>query len=206
MGLNQGEIVRVSARCKGPQGQDIVNVFHYRAAENIPMDDDQIVENISFQLSQIYGLIDQYMPATQQPYDIKVDVVQLVNGEEQIVRNLGVTGWQENYFEPSGTGNVYAPGVAVGVLLRTAIGKVFGRKFIGVLMEDALGDHGKLISGAISTFTQFAAALASAMEFFNYTLEPGVLSKRAGEFVKAIGYELATEAFYQRRRNVRRGS
>jgi len=205
MPLQGGDVLRVAARCKGPQSQDIVNVYHYQAENDISADDEFILDVISLALSSAYNYIQSWIPATQTPYDIKVDVVRLADGQEEVVRNVGVVPWNP-LFDPSGSGNVYAPGVAVGVLLRTLVSRVFARKFIGVLMEAALGDHGKLDNAAVPAFIQFASAIASHIDANGDRLIPGVLSKAVGGFLKTVAWELATEAFYQRRRNVRRGS
>lgn len=206
MPLNAGDIVRVSVRQRGPQGQDIVNVFHYRASATISDSDSTILDEIRTRMNTAFDYIESYIPSTQTPLDIKADVVQLVNGVETITRNLGTIPWPTTVYSPSGSGNVYAPGVAVGVLLRTLVGKVFGRKFIGVLMESALGDHGRLDTSAISAFMNMAAQFAAIITLTGGVLKPGVLSKRLAGFAEYAAYELATEAFYQRRRNVKVGS
>lgn len=205
MPLNAGEVVRVAARLKGPQGQDIINVYHYRATNTISDTDSDIMTAIAGTMDDIYYPVQSEFPATSSPIDLKIDVVEMVNGTERIVRNLGLRIWGAN-FNPSGIGNVYAPGVAVGVLLRTSVGKVFARKFIGPLMEATFGDHARLDSSKIAAFLLMAARMLNSIALTGGQLEPGVLSKRLGGFAKFIFYELAAEAFYQRRRSIRMGS
>lgn len=205
MPLNAGEIVRVAARMKGPQGQDIINVYHYRATNTISDTDADIMSAIAVMMDNIYDPIEGEYPATSSPVDVKMDVVELQNGSEVITRNLGIHLWGATFI-PSGIGNVYAPGVAVGVLLRTSVGKVFARKFLGPLMEATFGDHGKLDSSKIGAFMLTASRMLSTIGLTGGQLEPGVLSRRLGGFAKFVFSELAAEAFYQRRRSIRMGS
>jgi hypothetical protein len=206
MPLNEGDIVRVAARHKGPQGQDIVNVLHYKATGNIAASDNDIANAIANHLSDIWSNIEADIPSTQTPYDIKVDLVTIVNGVEQIVRNLGIMGWNALVYQPGGSGNVYAPAVAVGILLRTLLSRVVGKKYIGVLMEAALGDHGRLDSGAATRFLNFAAELIGDITISGATLAFGVLSRKLSQFVEVIEADVASEAYYQRRRSIRMGS
>lgn len=205
MPLNAGDIVRIAARMRGPQGQDIINVYHYRATNTISDTDDDIMDWIAGQMDRIYEIVETEFPSTSTPLDLKVDVVEMEDGKEKIVRNLGQQLWGVS-FEPSGIGNVYAPGVAVGILLRTAVGKVFARKFIGPLMEATFGDHGRLDSSKIPGFLSMATRMLESISLTGGQLEPGVLSKRLGGFAKFVFSELAAEAFYQRRRSIRMGS
>lgn len=205
MPLNADDIVRVAARLRGPQGQDIINVYHYRATDNIVDSDANILEGIANQMDRIYEVIEAEFPATSTPVDIKADVVRFQNGKEVIVRNLGSHVWG-NTFQPSGVGNVYAPGVAVGILLRTLVGRAFARKFIGPLMEETFGDHGRLSSTKIPAFLTVVTRMLESISFTGGRLQPGVLSKRALGFLTFTFGELAAEAFYQRRRSIRMGS
>lgn len=205
MPLNAGDVVRIAARLRGPQGQDIINVYHYRATNTISDTDGDILNSIANKMDNIYEPVESEFPATSEPVDLKVDVVEMQNGKEVIVRNLGTQMWGV-LFVPSGVGNVYAPGVAVGILLRTAVGKVFARKFIGPLMEATFGDHGHLDSTKIAAFLTMAVRMLDTIPLTGGQLEPGVLSKRLAGFAKFTFSELAAEAFYQRRRSIRMGS
>lgn len=205
MPLNAGEVVRVATRLRGPQGQDIVNVYYYKATDNINESNPDILQGIAAQMDRIYEVVESEFPATSTPVDIKADVVDIVNGKVRIVRNLGTRPWGDS-FQPSGIGNVYAPAVAVGILLRTFAGKVFARKFIGPLMEETFGDHGRLSSNKVSLFVSMLTRMLESIAFGTSRLQPGVLSKRTNNFVAFLFGELAGEAFYQRRRSIRMGS
>jgi hypothetical protein len=205
MPLTSGDVIRVSVRQSGHAGQDIVNVYHFEASDNITDSDATILADIADHFDTVYANIEAYIPAGQSPQDIKVDVVELVGEEEVITRNVGTIGWGVDY-QPTGTGDVYAYGVAVGIILRTLVGKVFGRKFVGTLVEAAMGDN-NLLSGATTTaFATFASALTGAIVETGGSLIAGVLSKKLGAFAEFVEADLATEPFYQRRRAVRAGS
>lgn len=198
-------MIRCSVRQSGPNGQDIVNVWHYLVAAASPIDEEVVMLDVASGMDQLYATISGQITNTQNPVDIKIDVVDYVGGVYTIIRNVGTIGWGSAY-NPSNTAEVYAAGVSILVLLRTLVGKVFGRKFIGVVGETTISNQNIATGDPASAFTAF---IAKALEGFStaageYLL--GVMSDRLFDFALCHEVELATELGYQRRRAPRSGS
>jgi hypothetical protein len=186
---------------------DIVNVFHFLAAPwSGAYTTGDLLDAIAGYFDVAYANLNNYIPTNQVPNDIKVDIVELVGGEEVVTENIGTTSWGSTY-DPASAGESYAPGVAALVILRTLVGKVFGRKFVGQLSEAALSN------GILSTLLQaslaaFGAALLDKVELSATERElfPGVLSKRTSGFQTFSAVDVNPEPAYQRRRKRSVGS
>ena len=205
MPVSGGEVIRCSVRQSGPNGQDIVNVWHYLVAAASPIDEEDVMADVAAGMDDLYATIQGQITNTQNPVDIKIDVVDYVGGVYTIIRNVGTIGWGASY-NPSNTAEIYAAGVSILVLLRTLVGKVFGRKFIGVVGETTISNQNIATGDPASAFTAF---IAKALEGFStaageYLL--GVMSDRLFDFALCHEVELATEVGYQRRRAPRSGS
>lgn len=205
MPVSGGEVIRCSVRQSGPGGQDIVNVWHYLVAAASPIDEEVVMLDVASGMDQLYATISGQISNAQNPVDIKIDVVDYVGGVYTIIRNVGTIGWGSSY-NPSNSSEIYAAGVAVLVLLRTLVGKVFGRKFIGVVGETTISNQNIATGDPASAFTAF---IGKALEGFStaageYLL--GVMSDRLFDFALCHEVELATEVGYQRRRAPRSGS
>lgn len=200
------DIIRCSVRQRSDQNTDIVNVYHFMAAlGNVGTADSAFMAAASTYFDTMYATIQAQVPAAQVPVDIKIDIVQLIGGVIQVVRNVGTVSWGAGY-DPSGAGESYALGVAIGVILRTLVGKVFGKKYIGAVGEVSIANQ-KLATGAPTTaFTNYLAAVLDAIEVDIDDFLPGVLSTRTLDFELFTEAELSTEVYYQRRRAIRSGS
>ena len=201
MPLNAGDVVRVAIRQRGPQGQDIVNVVHYQADAEIGSSDTEIMSAIINTADTAYAFLNYFTPATQRPLDIRADVVKVQGGQIVVVRPLGVASWGWNY-NPQESGNPYAPMIAAGVLLRTLAPRVLGKKFIGALMETHLLDHGHLSPQLMAALAQYAARLLMPILLQGGALRAGVLSKKIGQFVRFVEYEIKNVPFVLRRRRL----
>jgi hypothetical protein len=88
------------------------------------------------------------------------------------------------------------------------VGKVFGKKYIGMLGEAAtVGEN--LASGFATTLAAFIADVIVPLVVSSEDFEPGILSTsvdHAGEFHVYIDGGPASEVAYQRRRKTNRGS
>ena len=201
MPLESGDVVRVAIRQRGPQGQDIVNVVHYQADSAIASSDTEIMDAIVNAADAAYAFLNYVTPATQRPLDIRADVVKLQAGRIVIVRPLGTRSWGTNY-NPQESGNVYAPTIAAGIILRTLAPRVLGKKFIGALMETHMYDYGHLSPQLMVALTLYAGRLLMPVLLQGGALRPGVLSKRLGQFVRFIEFEIKNVPFVLRRRRL----
>lgn len=200
-----GDIIRVAVRMVGPQGQDIMNVFHVQHKGTTGVQDAVFLTSLETWIDNAYTTLNTVIEATQEPVDIKVDEVAFSGGVWQIVRNIATIAWGGT-FNSSASGDNYAPGVCFLILFRTLIGKVLGRKFIGVLTETGLGDNGIPISTQITALTNFANAILAGFVSDSNQFDPGVPSTRTGFFEEFVEAQISSEPAYQRRRAVRSGS
>lgn len=205
MTVADGDILRVAARMKSLSNTDIVNVFHFEAEGATPASEVDVMTSIVTWLETAYNDIEGQIPTNQTPYDVKIDMVHLVGGVVKILRNLGVVSWG-GAFDPSGTGEAMPLGVAVLIILRTLVGKVFGRKFIGQVSEVTTAGNSLATGAPATAFATFAAKLLLPITSGTITLHPGILSTRTLQFERFTEADLATEVGYQRRRAIRSGS
>lgn len=200
-----GEVIRCSLRQRGPNGQDIVNVYHYLVAAISPISEEDVLADVATAMGNTYALLNQEITNLQDPVDLKIDVVDYLGGQYTITRNVGTVGWGGPY-NPQNSADVYAAGVAALLLLRTLVGKVFGRKFIGVWTET--GVNNQMIAGqnAPQNLVAFAASLLAGISTANGEYFLGVMSNRLFDFAMVHEIDVATEIGYQRRRSIRSGS
>jgi hypothetical protein len=210
MGLQTGDVLRVSVRAKSNSSKDVVNVYHYGQTGVCTATNEELLGFIEAHLGTAYANIEEWQAAAAVPYDVKVDRIEYSGGKIVIAENIGVIPWTTEY-NPTGSGDAYAPAVSVLLILRTLVGKVFGRKFIGMLTESALTYIALQAGGVASSFADLIAGLLSSITDGGTGLDltPGVLSTSAahyGEFLPFTSGEVASEPAYQRRRKVNVGS
>lgn len=182
-----------------------MNVWHYLVAAASPIDEEDVLADVAAGMDDLYATISGQITNAQSPVDIKIDVVDYVGGVYTIIRNVGTIGWGSSY-NPSNSSEIYAAGVAVLVLLRTLVGKVFGRKFIGVVGETTISNQNIATGDPASAFNAFIAKALEGFSTVNGEYLLGVMSDRLFDFALCHEVELATEVGYQRRRAPRSGS
>lgn len=205
MSVQPGEVIRCAVRQVSASGTDIVNVYHFQNVGSNDTPDANVLADMATYMDVAYANINAQVPGSQQPVDIKIDVVELIGGVVKIVRNIGTISWGVTY-NPTGSGESYALGVALGIILRTLVGKVFGRKFIGQLSETTVNGNSLATGTPTTNFTAFAAAIVGDATLGADVYHPGVLSTRTLTFEEFVQADIATEVFYQRRRAIRMGS
>lgn len=204
MTVADGEIVRCSARQSMTNDQDHVSVFHYQTDYAAPQTDELTMDTIAEDLDGAFSALNQWIRTTQRPVDMKFDIVEFVGGLWRITRNLGLIVWPDVLYDPTPADDALPPGVAGLVKFLTSIGKVYGRKFIGGLIENAQGG-GTLAAGAITALSNFGTSVMQdpAIDVNNW-MEPGVVSMREETFVPFTEHLVSDNVAYQRRR--RRGT
>lgn len=187
-------------------GQDHVNVFHWQTAFAASQTDEDVTDAILAKLDTAYAEIETRITGAQSTYDVKIDEVEFVVGEETIIRNLGTFAWADVSYSPSAAGEGLPPGIACLVKFLTNVGKTYGRKFIGGLTEpDQAG--GQLGATALSDFVDFAVAiLVDIVVSAGNDLIAGTMSKRSASFKAFTGYDVSNNLAYQRRRRKGTGS
>lgn len=204
MPILQDEVMRIAVRQRAEDGQDIVNVYEVQAGADSADSNQTMLEAIRDHYDSAYSNLNSNFPEDQTPVDIKVDIIELVGGIKRIVRNIGTISWG-SLFNPGGTSDNIPAGVAAVVLFRTIVGKVFGRKFLGQLMEGNVS--GDSYSGTITAaIALYIADILSTFAFTGATCSPGVLSTREGSFLFFQEGELSQFPGYQRRRRPGTGS
>lgn len=204
MTVGPDEVIRCAVRQRGQDGQDIVNVYHFQNAGAAPPSNSELLTAVATYFDTAYNDIETAIPNGQSPVDIKVDKVGFVSGLEEVIENIGTTVWG-TLFDPNAVGEPYAVGVAAPIILRTLIGKVFGRKYIGQLTEADLNGN-VLVAAFITSLSNFLAKIlldftASGIQFI-----PGVMSKKTAQFEPFVAGDIPVEPYYQRRRAIRHGS
>lgn len=206
MSVADGEVIRVSARQEMAGDQDHVSVFHYLCDFAAPQTEGDVMDAIAEDIDTAFSTLNAIITTGQDPLDMKFDVVEFVGGLLKITRNIGLIIWPDVLYNPTGAGDKLPPGVAALVKFLTGIGKVYGRKFIGGLIETAQ-DGGNLTSAALTALGLFGGAILSdpAIDVNNW-FEPGVMSTREQDFVIFSEVDASGNIAYQRRRRKGTGS
>lgn len=204
MAVNDDEVLRMAVRQKSNEGTDIVNVYHYKY-DGTGDTDAAALSAIAAHFDALYDEIEGQITGAQVPLDIKVDKVALVGGLLKIIENVGTTIWGSLY-DPSGAGEAEPLGVCVLIILRTLVGKVFGRKYIGQVNETTIAGNSLATGTPTTAFTNVLPNFLDLITTPNGVLYPGILSTRTLQFEYFNSAAIATEVGYQRRRALRSGS
>lgn len=206
MTVADGAILRCSARWTSMNGQDQVNVWWYRCDFAAGQDDQTVFDHVNSDLELVFLAWDQLMGASWAPRDLKVDVVQHIDGAWKTVQNVGFGSWGAT-LNTAEAGNALPEGVAALGFLYTGLGKHQGRRFLGGFTE-AHSDAG---GNADSTLT--AAIVAGLTELLTpHVISAGnelvaVVADMAAGIVREIVEVASSAGFgYQRRRRPGRGS
>lgn len=205
--VNQNDIIRASARFTLPDGDDHVNVYHWRYLGTGDSDDD-VMDAIHVKLSEMYAELTQQLQQNMDPYDIVYSIVDNVGGVEKTTRVLGTKTFTMSV-PPASTGEMLPGPDAAIVNLRTNVPRVFGRKYISGIVE-TFQDKGVLNSSALTALGNYAVELLVNPVLTNGNLEPGVFSIKAGSAAgwwAAIGEGVVNAIMgSQRRRRKGRGA
>jgi hypothetical protein len=146
------------------------------------------------------------MRDTTIPVDLKVDVVQWLNGKWEVVQNVGLYAWGQ-LLDASSAADHLPPGVAALGKLYTGAGRHIGKKFFGALTE-AVNDVGGNLGSAAAT-----SILAGLAELLTpYVISAGnelvsvVLDHTDGTVRDIIDVAVSGYHGYQRRRRPGAGS
>jgi len=205
MTVELGDIIRVSCRCDDINGNDLVNVFHLKVTEVVDGTPGLWAVAIVDYMEGAFSQLNNVQSEVVEPVDIKIDVVTWDGADETVVENIGTYTWGTPYV-PGAAGDPLPPGVAGFVKFLTHLGKVYGRKFIGGMLE-AGNVSGYYNSGVVDALELFAGEIISGLtSLIAGEAVYGVLSKKLGTFVEAIALDVPNVYAYQRRRRQGSGS
>lgn len=205
MSVSGNDLIRVSARCAGTSNQDIVNVFHFRVASAMSGLDADLVSDLKTHMETAFAELNSVQSNSVNPIDLKIDKVTWNGSDEAVVYNFGTYPWGGAY-NPSASGDDLPPMVTGLVKLLTHLGKVYGRKFIGGMME-AGNVSGFYNSAVVTALTNFAALFITLITGASgNTYEAGVLSKKTAAFQKFTSARVDSVYATQRRRRIGSGS
>lgn len=206
MAVQDGEIVRASARQQFALGQDLVNVWYFEAEFTADQTDQDTIDKVLEALDIIYSQLNGITTNTLVQVDVKIDVVMWLGGEIHTVRTLGTHSWAGTWYSPTGAGNVLPPGAAALVKSRTWDGKVYSRKFFGGMAE-AISNDGVFDSTAMTALGLAAAEiLVPRIISAGNTLYACLMSSKYSlpmQFAESVGSAVVA---YQRRRRQGTGS
>lgn len=206
MAVPLNTVIRVSARFKNTSAGDVVNVYHWKTGGSGTPSETDVMNAIDTKLSTMWTLLNTNMPEEQDPYDIRYDLVDLVGGVEVVTQNLGTRSWTVTT-PPSASTDGLPPMDAAVVNLRTAIPRVFGRKYIGQLTETTQNDGlltGTILTNLASFITEYLTPITVSGTF---TLTAGVITPRsATQFAAFISGAVNAVVGSQRRRRKGTGS
>jgi hypothetical protein len=201
--------IRVQVRFKHPGSGDIVNTYHMQAKSpwvGTPSN-TAIMNAVSTWVSDAYSQLTNELHSGLAPYDLRVDKVDIVNGEEKVTEVIG-TRTLSISVPPGGSGEALPHMNAAIVNFRTLIPKVFGRKYLGPWVEGRAAD-GAITSNGLANLALFVTKiLTPAVVAGVGDLGVGVLStKAAGDFFAELTEGVVNSVFgTQRRRRQNRGS
>lgn len=208
MTITSTDILRVSCRFKSTEAGDIVNVYHLWIISGGPFADDDVVTDIETWLSALYATVATQIPANVDPYDLRVDLVELNGGLEKVIRNVTTKTW--TLTSPPSSGSEGLPLTTAPIVnLRTVFPRVFGRKYLPPANETRQA-NGVLDSTMLTALANFAAYLIADYTGATVTFRSGVLSVKAGPaakyFAAFVGSVVNAVLGTQRRRRQNVGS
>lgn len=197
MSVADGDILRIVASLLWTDGNVNQNVYNCKmSGAGAPWDDDDIIDDAEDWLDNMYANLVSHM-------------VHEIDGNEVIVYKYDVAhddwdevGSQSWTFNPTATFDELPRGVAALVRLWTYDADVQGKKYIGGLTENDLGE-GLFLSGLITNLLAFAADwyLPFVGAASGGTFTPGVWSVVGTVFRQALDhFATSTIPAYQRRR------
>lgn len=205
MTVGVGDLLRVSTRFKHAVTGDVVNVWHLIVTSGADTSDDDCFDDIEAFMDTLWSGINASLPNGMDPYDIRIDEVEMAGGVEHVVRTLGTRTWTLTT-PPSSAGEYLPPMDAAIINFRTLIPKVFGRKYIGILTE-AAATSGVLSGVSLTNMLTFATAIVNGFNGTTLTYKFGVMTNKdvVNGFTELTAAVVNTILGTQRRRRQGRG-
>jgi len=206
MAVQDGEIVRVVVRFKRTGSGDIVNRYYWQYS-GVGDSDQDIQTNVVLKVNEMYDNFYGQLWSGLDPFDIKADVVDWLDGKETTVRTVFVTSWTMTN-APSGGTDSMPPMDAAIINYRTLRPQTFGRKYIGGFLE-SVQNGGDLTSAFVTQLEAFVVDHLVDIITTNGTMNPGVLGKTFNvidHFWPFLEGVVSSLVGTQRRRRANRGA
>jgi len=189
--MEVGDVFRVTAGLRGPDGQTIQNVFHFAKVSGADTDDLDAMEDFAEILDELYVSLEDFFPDT-----VTADEISFFDVTNHVP--LPSLGW------PTFTGGAVAveaepPACSALVVFRTGQSRRLGRKFFGPL-QDGATTGGELEAGSLVQLASAAGALLGLLSGESgHTYYAGIVSTLGGffRFIEAVARPIIA---YQRRR------
>lgn len=200
MAVTVGDIIRVAARHKWNNIDDVVNVFHVNvgAIPGVGGNNTLFLQDVRAWLISAYTEIQGEMSSEVEPGDI---TAYNITDDEPI----GQISWGA-YTGGSGTGDGLPPGVAALVLWRTTVKRTVGKTYLPPFTEGQQA-NGSLTAGALAAVDQFGTTLRDPFTGANmYQVAFAIYKRSAGTTHVPTGHTASPILAYQRRRRPGTGS
>lgn len=199
MTVSNGDVVRVTARLRTAQGEDILNVFHYKADTLTDFPLETVIEKIAETLDDMYSSIQPAIPSDVSFIDI--------DGQNVSTGEVGPSVPWPARTVGGGTGDTMPEQLAGLCVGHTAMPHVVARKFLGPFIEADNAD-GTWASGLVAALADFATAwLTKPSISIGNEFIPGVARYVLGGLIDRfvpIGSTSSSNQIYTQRRR-RRG-
>jgi len=196
--VDDGDIVRVTAKLKFADVNEVQNVFHFKCANGLGTTGLDFMEASARLLDGMYDHIAPYMVGA-----VTFDTVAGFNVTKDTP--LPDVPWPTQTAGTGGTGTT-PTGVAALALLRTGLNRVLGKKYLGPFLASLLtgGRWNSTLTGAIALFA--VSLLDRYIDLTNgVEMDPGVKTK-SGAFRVFTDVVTTDNPVYQRRRREGRGA
>lgn len=151
MAVSLNDIIRVAVRMSGPDGQDIINVWHLLVSTLSGGDNDDVLADIATIVQTIYDHVKPAITGNQSDRDISA---QNLNNSEL----LGTTSWDASW-QGTATGDELPATVSPFSLFRTGLSRRLGKKYWGVTTEAVQTDGAITLSAAQTGLANAIAAV-----------------------------------------------
>lgn len=170
MTVNQGNVIKATARMELLGSIAIQNVFHAELTAGAPVSDVDAIADMGAWLNSFYTVFNGGIVNDLAYIDIVVR-------NRSLNVELGTTAWPTLTVGGSGS-NIMAAGVSMVITAYTLVNKVRGRKFIGAMHDLNIVDSlftsaavANMVTAAATWITPFTGAVSGA------SWTPGVVDK-----------------------------
>lgn len=198
MGIADGDIVKVVARMQDINGSDIINTYYYIASGVLALTDADFLTAVESELSTAYALMEDQMPSTVTPVDIKADKVSFVSGKVVQGDPVGTIPWT-TWSGGQGAADGLPQGCAAVVDFTVTSAGVQGRKYMGPLTE-ATQSNGVLVGTCLADLAAFAAEVLDGFTAGGGQLTSIVMSTKYAAAIGLASAVVKAVVGYQRRR------
>lgn len=205
MTVGIGEDYRVTARMQDNYGNDIMGVYYWQTGGTGTSSDSAFLAAIETELTAMYTAIQGGISNQVNPVDISVDEVDYVSGKWTVTRHVGTIPWTA-WGGGTGSSDMLPQACSGLVTATTATTKVYGRKYVGPLIEGGQAE-GQITSTILTALAAFGVEWLSDFTFGGtLTAFATVASKKTGTARELLSSIVSSVIAYQRRRKTGRGS